>query len=152
MRQDTRMSRVLHVLLHMAETDQPMRSQDIAEMLQTNPVVVRRIMAGLREGGYLSADRGHGGGWRLARRPEEITLGDVYACLGTPELFAFGLSNPTPDCLVEQAVNATLSDTVEAARQAILDRFSQIKLSDIRRDFEGRREAYLAEKAQDRPT
>ncbi len=135
MRQDTRLSRVLHVLLHMAESEGPMTSQEIAAMLQTNPVVVRRIMAGLRDGGYLSADRGHGGGWRLARRLEEISLLDVYRCLGAPDLFAFGLSNPEPRCLVEQAVNQTLAATVAQARAALLAQFAEIRLSDIEADF-----------------
>lgn len=139
MRQDTRLSRLLHVLLHMAATDAPMTSAAIAGMLGSNPVVVRRIMAGLRDAGYVAAERGHGGGWRLVRPAAEITLADVYRCLGAPDLFAFGLSNPAPDCRVEQAVNATLRATTDEASAAILARFGEIRLSDIARDLHGAR-------------
>jgi DNA-binding IscR family transcriptional regulator len=45
-RNDSRLSRMLHVLLHMARHDAPMTSETIAKMLGTNPVVVRRTMAG----------------------------------------------------------------------------------------------------------
>ncbi|NDV01880.1 RrF2 family transcriptional regulator [Pseudoroseicyclus tamaricis] len=139
MRQDTRLSRLLHVLLHMAETDQPLTSQDIAAMLGSNAVVVRRIMAGLRDDGYVAAERGHGGGWRLVRRAEEITLADIYRSLGAPELFAFGLSNPAPDCLVERSVNATMDETIAAATAALMAKFTEIRLSDIQSDVAARR-------------
>jgi DNA-binding IscR family transcriptional regulator len=45
-RTDSRLSRMLHVLLHMARHDKPFTSEQIAKMLQTNPVVVRRTMGG----------------------------------------------------------------------------------------------------------
>ncbi|MGO4775349.1 Rrf2 family transcriptional regulator, partial [Lysobacter sp. 2RAB21] len=48
MRSDSRLSRMLHVLLHMARHDQAFTSEQISRMLNTNPVVVRRTMAGLR--------------------------------------------------------------------------------------------------------
>lgn len=139
MRQDTRLSRLLHVLLHMAETDEALTSQEIAGMLGSNPVVVRRILAGLREEGFVAAEKGHGGGWRLTRPTEEITLLDIYRSLGEPELFAFGLSNPAPECLVEQAVNATMRDTIAGAAEAMKKRFAETRLSDIEAAFRAKR-------------
>lgn len=49
MRQHRRLSRMLPVRLHMARFDGPATSGTIARMLGTNPMVVRRTMAGLRE-------------------------------------------------------------------------------------------------------
>ncbi len=60
------MSGVLHVLLHMAEQDAPATSERLAKAMDTNPVVIRRVMAGLREQGYVRSEKGHGGGWTLA--------------------------------------------------------------------------------------
>lgn len=139
MRQDTRLSRLLHVLLHLAETQKALTSEEIARMLGSNAVVVRRILAGLREGGFVAAEKGHGGGWMLTRPTEEITLLDVYRSLGEPELFAFGLSDPAPRCLVEQAVNATMQETIAGAKAALLERFGETRLSDIEADFNTRR-------------
>jgi DNA-binding IscR family transcriptional regulator len=138
MRQDTRLSRLLHVLLHMAQTDAPMTSQQIAGMLGSNAVVVRRIMAGLRDAGYVEAERGHGGGWRITRRADEITVLDVYRSLGSPDLFAFGFSNPRPNCLIEQSVNATIADSIETATAAILERFGALRLSQIETEVQER--------------
>ncbi|WP_108502644.1 RrF2 family transcriptional regulator [Paracoccus indicus] len=138
MRPDTRLSRLLHVLLHMAQTDTPMTSQQIAGMLGSNAAVVRRIMAGLRDGGYVEAERGHGGGWRISRCTDEITVLDVYRSLGSPDLFAFGFSNPRPLCLIEQSVNATIAGSIETATAAILEQFRTLRLSQIETEVQER--------------
>ncbi len=62
MRYDSRLSGVLHVLLHMAEMDGPVTSETLAKAMGTNPVVVRRIMAGLREQGYVRSEKGMAAG------------------------------------------------------------------------------------------
>jgi DNA-binding IscR family transcriptional regulator len=138
MRHDGRLSRMLHVLLHMEERRQPMTSEDIAKMLGTNPALVRRTLAGLREGGYVVSERGHGGGWTLGRALSEITLRDVYDAVGAPEGFALGLADDQPQCLVEQAVNVALRQTLDEARQLLMRRFAAIKVSDLRDDFAAR--------------
>ena len=50
-RKDSRLSRMLHVLLHMAYANKPLSSEVIAQMIETNAVVVRRTMAGLKKDG-----------------------------------------------------------------------------------------------------
>lgn len=138
MRHDGRLSRMLHVLLHMEERQRPMTSEEIAGMLGTNPALVRRTLAGLREGGYVVSERGHGGGWMLGRPLAEITLADVYDAVGAPEVFALGLADDRPQCLVEQAVNTALRQTLNEARRLLLRRFAEIKVSDLRDDFAAR--------------
>ena len=85
MKRDSRLSGVLHVLLHMAEMNGPVTSETMARAMQTNPVVIRRIMAGLREAGLVRSEKGHGGGWTIGRPLSEITLRDIYDALGRPE-------------------------------------------------------------------
>lgn len=138
MRNDSRLSRMLHVLIHMARHDGPVTSDLIARMLNTNPVVVRRTMAGLRERGYLTSEKGHGGGWTLSRSLDEITLLDIYRALGDPNLFAIGVADDAPECLVEQAVNDALAEALSQAEQALLARFGEITIADLARDFDRR--------------
>jgi len=135
MKLDSRLSSVLHLLLHMAGKDQPVPSEVLARYLGTNPVVVRRTMGNLRDAGLVGSDRGKGGGWRLARPLAAITLKDVYDALGAPALFAFGNRNDRPDCLVEQAVNARVAGAMEEAEALLLARFAAISLEDLNRDF-----------------
>jgi DNA-binding IscR family transcriptional regulator len=126
------------VLLHMEQHRDPMTSERIGQMLGTNPAVVRRTMAGMREAGYVASVKGHGGGWTLSRPLSEISLLDVYKALGSPELFALGLADDTPACLVEQAVNAALGRTLEEAERQLLARFGEVKLSEIAKAFDSR--------------
>ena len=136
MRNDSRLSRMLHVLIHLAERDAPATSDDIAAMLGTNPVVVRRTMAGLREAGYVRSDKGHGGGWSLARPLEAITLLYIYTALGEPALFAIGTADDDPRCRVEQAVNARLASAMHDAATLLRARLQDVTLADVARDFE----------------
>ena len=57
MRQNGSLCRILHVLLHRDQHLAPMTSEQIGQMLGTNPTVARRTMAGLREAGYVSSAR-----------------------------------------------------------------------------------------------
>ncbi len=107
-------------------------------MLATNPVVVRRIMAGLREQGYVRSEKGHGGGWTLACDLSQVTLRDVYAALGSPSLFALGNRTEKPKCLVEQAVNAALERAFQDAEALLLARLGEVTLARLSADVHGR--------------
>lgn len=148
MKGDNRLSRMLHVLIHLGQQEEPVTSELMAQMLNTNPVVVRRTMAGLREKGFVRADRGHGGGWSLVRPLEEITLLDVYRAIDEPAIFALGMAEDTPRCLVEQAVNAALEGELRGAREMLLKRFEGITLAMLTEDFERRARKHARGKAR----
>ncbi|ALG70887.1 hypothetical protein VY88_04570 [Azospirillum thiophilum] len=138
MRQDSRLSRMLHVLIHMDRHDGALTSEVIAAMLNTNPVVIRRTMAGLRDAGYVRSEKGHGGGWRLARPLDGITLLDIHLALGEPTVFAIGPTDDDPSCLVEQAVNAALDDALREAEAVLIRRLGMVTLADLAADFDRR--------------
>ena len=135
MRQDSRLSRMLHVLIHMGRHDGPMTSEMIAQMLDANPVVIRRTMAGLRDEGYVTSVKGHGGGWTLARPLGELTLLDIYHAVGEPSIFAVGPAYDMPGCVIEQAVNGTLKDVLNEAEQLLRKRFAGVTLADVAKGF-----------------
>lgn len=131
MNRDTRLSDVLHVLLHMDQANELLTSDVLAQSMGTNPAVFRRTMAGLREAGLVHSERGHGGGWQLARPLGEITLLDVYEALGRPSFFAFGSRSEHAECLVEKNVNAVMLDTMAEAATLFATRFGAITLDQI---------------------
>jgi len=135
MTHDTRLSGVLHVLLHMAEHDGPVTSETLARAMSTNPVVIRRIMAGLKARGYVRSEKGHGGGWTLAGDLSAITLKDIYVALDAPPLLAIGNRSENPACLVEQAVNAALGRTFAEAEALIVERLGEVTLAQLSADF-----------------
>lgn len=138
MKKDSRLSGVLHVLLHMAERDGPVTSDTLAKAMSTNPVVVRRVMSGLREQGYVRSEKGHGGGWTLAPGWQRVTLREIYDALGEPSLLAVGNRTEMPDCLVEKAVNAALESAFRDAEALLLKRLGEVRLGALSADFHAR--------------
>ena len=146
MKRDSRLSSVLHALLHMAAHERPMTSEALATCMGTNPVVVRRTMAGLREAGFVRSVKGHSGGWSIACDLDAVTLRDIHLALGEPAIFAIGNRNETPACLVEQSVNAVLDDAFLAAEALLLDRFGEVTLAALAEDFSRRFKAHMKDK------
>lgn len=136
MRRDSRLSGVLHVLLHLSTT--PVTSETLATVIHTHPVVIRRILAGLRAHGFVKSEKGHGGGWTLACDLSAVTLRDIYGALGCPSLLAMDLQTKSPDCLVQQAVNAALSQAFHDAEAQLLSRFGDITLAMLKADLHHR--------------
>lgn len=138
MKRDSRLSGVLHLVLHMAEVGQPLTSEALGKMMKTNPVVIRRVLAGLREQGLVSSEKGHGGGWQLARAPEHISLYDIHLALGEPSLLALGNRTESPGCLVEQAVNSALNQAFTEAEALLLTHFRRLSLAQLSAEFHAR--------------
>jgi DNA-binding IscR family transcriptional regulator len=110
----------------------------MAKAMDTNPVVIRRIMAGLRDAGYVRAEKGHGGGWTLSCDLAKVTLRDIYRALGEPPLFAIGNRSENPDCLVEQAVNSALGRPIADAEKMLLASLSKVTLAALAADVRKR--------------
>lgn len=138
MKLDSRLSSILHLLLHMAHSKGPMTSETLAACLQGSPVVVRRTLAGLRDAGFVSSEKGHGGGWVLACNLNTVTLRDVYDAVGAPSVFAMGHRSERPECLVEQAVNHALSGALQDAQNLLIQRLGRVTLADLAADFNRR--------------
>jgi DNA-binding IscR family transcriptional regulator len=122
----------------MAEQKAPLTSEALARAMDTNAVVIRRMMSGLRDHGLVRSEKGHGGGWTLARDLATISLRDVYDALGQPSLFAVGNRAEKPKCLVEQAVNAALDQAFDDAEALLLSRLGDVTLAMLNTDFQKR--------------
>lgn len=132
MKRNSRLSLALHTLSHMAGDPQKTRtSADIADHAGTNPVVVRRVLGRLREAGLLTSEKGHAGGWRLARAPEAITLADVYLAL-EERFVASGEDDDAPACSVEHALHTRVSGVLEDIEQSLVKRLGETSISEVR--------------------
>jgi DNA-binding IscR family transcriptional regulator len=134
MRRDSRLSVALHILLHIGEMGRVVTSEELGPMLKMNPVLVRRTIAGLRDAGIVRSEKGHGGGWALARPLGVVTLADVYDALGMPALFSIGHREERQRCLLEQAVNRAIGGALEEAEALLLTRLRSISVMDLAAD------------------
>jgi len=128
MRRDSRLSRMLHVLIHMHKRGGRTTSETIALMLDTNPVVVRRTMASLKHAGLVTSDGGAGGGWSLNRAIDGVTVRDVYEALGSPQALAIDVAVDHATCPVERAVVAGLHTVFRSTEDFMLEKMQGVTL------------------------
>jgi DNA-binding IscR family transcriptional regulator len=106
-------------------------SDDIAKSIRTNPVVVRRLLAQLTRRGLVTVKQGAGGGARLTRPPEQITLSDIYLALDEGPLFQVPLLGETHECAVGRSVGPILTGILLRAEKGLLAELEAVTLSDV---------------------
>jgi Rrf2 family protein len=124
-------------LMAMAD-DKPMTSEVIASSVNTNPVVIRRMLCDLARAKLVTSQIGAGGGFRLRRRPRAISLLDVYQATEADGVFCLrrrGNSRPNPHCPVGRNIEAALQDVHTRANRAMEDVLSTITVDDLLRDL-----------------
>jgi len=116
----------------MAGAPEQMRtSADIAEHAGTNPVVVRRVLGRLKDAGLLDSEKGHAGGWRLARSPQNITLADVYLALDE-SLVASNEETDASACSLEYALHQRVADVLQDVEQSLVRKLGETSILDVR--------------------
>lgn len=107
----SRFAVAVHVLALLARSgDEPLKSERIAGSVNTNPVVIRRVLCALARAGLVASQTGAAGGTRLARAPREITLREVYRAVEPRVIFALHRRRPNPRCPVGVGIKEVLAD------------------------------------------
>lgn len=107
-------------------------SEWIAGSVNTNPVVIRRIMGMLKKAGMVSVTSGTGGA-ALIRNLNEITLLDVYKAVEVVEegeLFQFQ-ENPNPDCPVGANIQGVLELILISAQEAMERVLKEVTMEEL---------------------
>jgi Rrf2 family protein len=97
-------------------------SAEIAESLDSNPVLVRRVLGQLRDARLVWSTEGRGGGWSLARAPRDITLYDAYAAVEDGQVFSRHAHPPNGTCPVGRNLGDLLDAEFRSAEQALEER------------------------------
>lgn len=132
MKRNSRLSLALHTLSHMAgEPGRVRTSADIADHAGTNPVVVRRVLGKLREAGLLTSEKGHAGGWQLAKSADGITLADVYLALDERLVSGKGDDAEPSHCSVETGLQARIAEVLDDIEESLVERLRETSISDV---------------------
>ena len=112
----------VHVLAVLAykEGDR-VTSAMLAGSINTNPVIVRRLLLALQRAKLVETGKGAGSGSRLSRSPGRINLAQVYRSVEEVEPFARPSRKPDAGCPVGHCIRETL-DQVFASAEAALER------------------------------
>jgi len=73
---------MIDLALHAAVTGKPVQLRDISLRQHISLPYLEQIFMALKRSGLVASVRGPGGGYRLGRDPEDITLADVIECSG----------------------------------------------------------------------
>ncbi|NWL87888.1 MULTISPECIES: Rrf2 family transcriptional regulator [unclassified Paenibacillus] len=114
-------------------------SEYISGSVNTNPVVIRRIMSMLSKAGLANVRPGVAGA-KLARDISKITLLDVYRAVHVVEedgLFSVH-EKPNPDCPVGRNIQSSIEPIFSAAQKAMEDALAKVTLQDIVEDIGGK--------------
>ncbi|AXB48449.1 Rrf2 family transcriptional regulator [Amycolatopsis albispora] len=111
--------------------DRSLTSAEIADSLNSNAVLVRRILGGLRDAGLVLATEGRGGGWSLARAPREITLYDAYAAVEAGPVLSRHAHPPSEACEVGRHMQALVDAEFREAEHALAQRLRQTTIAQL---------------------
>lgn len=115
-----------------AEGCGPATSERMAQSINTNPVVVRRLLGALRTAGLVETRRGAGGGVRLTRPAADISLRDVYEALEAEEaLFALHSSPPNACCTIGGHIEDCLVGIYGEAEAALKQTLEQVTIRTV---------------------
>jgi len=122
----------IHILAFLAsQANEAATSEVIAGSVNTNPVVIRRVMGVLRKASIVTSAPGVGGGWQLAWRPETITLAEVYRVISDEPLFATHHRPPNPLCPIGGTVQGVIEDAFAEAETALRRQLAEKTIADI---------------------
>ena len=122
----------VHVLSLMAWADEePLKSEQVAESVNTNPVVIRRMLCELAEAKLVVSQSGAMGGSKLARQPEQITLLDIYQAVESRGVFSLHRHPPNRHCPVGVNIGPVLNQVLDEVDSAVEGVLAHITIKDV---------------------
>jgi Rrf2 family nitric oxide-sensitive transcriptional repressor len=125
----------LRVLIYLAvDSDRRATIEEIARGYDISKAHLTKVVHQLGLRGYVETARGRGGGLRLARRPEQITIGEVVRATEENLSLVECFDPATSRCAIETAcgLRPALHEAL-AAFLAVLDRYTLADLVARRR-------------------
>ncbi|WHY65100.1 Rrf2 family transcriptional regulator [Neobacillus sp. SuZ13] len=111
-------------------------SEFLADSVNTNPTLIRKIMGMLKKAGLIVVQPGIAGA-KLAKEPSYITLLDVYKAVDVvheKELFSVH-ENSHPNCPVGRNIQDSITPILSAAQLAMEKVLGNVTIEDIVKDI-----------------
>lgn len=132
MRTSCRFAMAVHVLAVLAyQEGDRVTSAGLAASINTNPVIVRRLLLALQQARLVDTCKGAGSGSRLSRSPRRINLAEIYAAVETPEPFASPARKPNQGCPVGHGIRQALEHIFASAQAALARDLRKTTLADV---------------------
>lgn len=136
---NSRFAIAVHILTLMARAgDDPLKSEEVAASVNTNPVVIRRILCALSKAGLVVSQTGASGGSRLALKPSRITLLEVYRAVDAGDVFALHRQPPNAKCPVGMNIEGALDRILDEVEQGVERVLEKITIEKVLKSIEPR--------------
>ena len=106
-------------------------SEEIAESVNTHPVVIRRLLSSLRKAGLVTSQTGPGGGSKLARHAEQITLLEVYQMVEDGRLFHLHYNTSNQACPIDSNIQGVMDAVFSRAENAVAGVLSEVTVAQV---------------------
>jgi len=121
----------VHILTFLAGSDENLKSDCIAASVNTNPVVIRRVLGQLAQANLVASQTGAAGGTRLAKRPSEISLCEIYKAVSCGDVFSLPPKPANQDCPVGKNIEAVLCHLQKEIDRTIGEKLGQYTLATV---------------------
>ncbi len=126
----------VHIMTLLAYLGEKATSEVLAETVNTNPVVIRRLLGELAHAGLVRTERGKSGGFSLARTAKTISLLDIYrAVMSDTELVPLHENPENHKCPVSCKVRGALSAHLDRAQGIYERELQKVMLADIEKNM-----------------
>ncbi len=114
MQASSKFTTAIHICIFLKHSGENLvSSQRLATSVKTNPVVIRRLIADLKEHRIIGSVNGAQGGFFLNRPIDKISLWDIYQAVRDKDFFHKPKVNP--DCPVSSNLGFLVDDVYSAA-------------------------------------
>jgi Rrf2 family protein len=109
----------------------PVCSSYVASSVNTNPVVIRRLMGELERAELVSSAAGRTGGFALGRPPERISLADIYKAVEGGGIFKMHKVDPDTKCPIAVMIGKIITPPLQDAEIALERSLATTSLRDV---------------------
>jgi len=129
---NTRFAVSVHMLAYLAyRQGSAVPSAEIASSVDTNPVVIRRLLSALVKAQLVTAQKGAAGGFSLATPAENISLRDIYRAVEPKPGHGLAHFAPNTKCPVGAKIHSILEGVFAKAQASMEGELARVTLAQI---------------------
>ena len=121
------------------EKDHKITSDFLADSINVNPVIIRKLLSQLKNAGLIQVKRGSGGA-SFARPLEDITLLDIYRAVEGNKPLLHPDTHTNPGCDVGVDIQLAVRDCFDQVQETAEQEMQNITLQQILDQYEKRHE------------
>lgn len=130
---NSRFAVATHIMLSVAvkKSGELASSAYLSSSVNTNPVVIRRILSDLQKAGLLETEFGRSGGARLSKPAGKISMYEIFRAVDAGDVFAFNPNKPKKTCTLSCKMKSILEPVFSSANEALASNLKETLLSDL---------------------